>query len=443
MTLEAGDTILINAATQFVEIRGSVNRPAIYEILEDEKIKDIVDFALGFQQNANKSNISISYLDLGKGAVASKTEAGLDESLKDALFVDVFNYVSDRNLSINVSGAVEQPGFYDLKKYNNLEDLIEDLRFVDVYPWLGVLEQFDDDNLSKSIVLFNLNDKSTYQSIELLPNSKLYFSNIEERAFPVGEIASNLIDEYSLTLNYKEETFELPVFGKFSVKSFTDLLGLDMTDVDKQATYISPLDSQIIVEDFEKMRFTAKKYHNVSFRSPVNDLIKVNIVGSIDYPGTYTLKSDSTLDDLYQLVGNFKDEAFLGGIILTRTSVRDRQLKAIETSEAALNKSILYSAQQGEDIGDLTFINALADAIEPENLGRIAGDFSPLSSSAENTTLLDGDTLIIPKVTNVINILGEVLNPIAFEYSEDISIESAIAKAGGYQPYADKRREFM
>ena len=444
LTLEAGDTILINAATQFVEIRGSVNRPAIYEILEDEKIKDIVDFALGFQQNANKSNISISYLDLGKGAVATKTEAGLDESLKHALFVDVFNYVSDRNLSINVSGAVEQPGFYDLKKYNNLEDLIEDLRFVDVYPWLGVLEQFDDDNLSRSIVLFNLNDKSTYQSIELLPNSKLYFSNIEERAFPVGEIASNLIDEYSLTLNYKEETFELPVFGKFSVKSFTDLLGLDMTDVDKQATYISPLDSQIIVEDFEKMRFTAKKYHNVSFRSPVNDLITVNIVGSIDYPGTYTLKSDSTLDDLYQLVGNFKDEAFLGGIILTRTSVRDRQLKAIETSEAALNKSILYSAQQGEDIGDLTFINALADAIEPENLGRIAGDFSPLSSSArENTTLLDGDTLIIPKVTNVINILGEVLNPIAFEYSEDISIESAIDKAGGYQPYADKKRVYV
>ena len=57
--------------------------------------------------------------------------------------------------------------------------------------------------------------------------------------------------------------------------------------------------------------------------------------------------------------------------------------------------------------------------------------------------MLDGDTLIIPKVTNVINILGEVLNPIAFEYSEDISIESAIAKAGGYQPYADKKRVYV
>ena len=176
------------------------------------------------------------------------------------------------------------------------------------------------------------------------------YTKLKKELFQLEKL-SNLIDEYSLTLNYKKKPSASCICT--SVKSFTDLLGLDMTDVDKQATYISPLDSQMIVEDFEKMRFTAKKYHNVSFRSPVNDLIKVNIVGSIDYPGTYTLKSDSTLDDLYQLVGNFKDEAFLGGIILTRTSVRDRQLKAIETSEAALNKSILYSAQQGEDIAIL------------------------------------------------------------------------------------------
>ena len=50
ITIEAGDTILINAASQFVEINGSVNRPAVYEILEGEDISDIVDFALGFKQ---------------------------------------------------------------------------------------------------------------------------------------------------------------------------------------------------------------------------------------------------------------------------------------------------------------------------------------------------------------------------------------------------------
>ena len=75
--------------------------------------------------------------------------------------------------------------FYDLEKYNNLSDLIDDLNFIDVYPWLAVLEQFDDANLVKSIVLFNLNDKNTYESVELFANSRLYFADINEMLFDV------------------------------------------------------------------------------------------------------------------------------------------------------------------------------------------------------------------------------------------------------------------
>ena len=443
LTIQAGDTILIDAASQFVEIKGEVNRPSIYEILEGEEISDIVDFALGFTQTANKSNISISYLDLEKSLVESKTNASMDQSLKNVLVVDVFNYVSEDNLSISVKGAVEEPGFYDLKKYKNLSDLIEDLNFVGVYPWLAVLEQFDSVNLVKSIVLFNLNDKSTYNSVKLLPNSRLYFANIDEIFFDVDEMASSLIEDYSLTLNYKESSYILPVFGKFSISSFTNLLGLDMSDVENKATYISPLDNKIVVDNYKNMTFTAKKYHNISFRSPVNDLITVTISGAINFPGTYTLQSNSTLSDLYQLVGDFKDEAFLDGIVLTREAVRERQLKAIETSEAALNKSLALSSLQEDDIDDISILSSIAESIEPVNLGRVAGDFSPLSASAANTALFDGDAIIVPKVTNVVNVIGEVLNPIAFEYSESININAAIVKAGGYQSYADKKRVYV
>ena len=443
LAIEAGDTILINAASKFIEIKGAVNRPAVYEVLDDEEVGDIINFALGFTQTANKSNISITYLDLDNSSIETKTKVDLNEELKNVLVVDVFNYLNENNLSLIVSGAVEEPGFYDLEKYKNLNDLIKDLEFVDVYPWLAVLEQFDDDNLIKSSILFSLNDKSTYQSVELLPNSKLYFANIDERLFTVGEVAAKLIDEYSLILNYKDDSYELPVIGEYSVKEFINLLGLDMSDINKNATYISPLDSIIISDSYQNMNFIAKKYNTVSFRSPVNDLISVRIDGAIDYPGTYTLEADSTLDDLYRLIGDFKSEAFLDGVVLQRLSVRERQMKAIESSEAALNRSMLFSMQQGEDIGDISILTSLAESIEPENLGRIAGNFSPLSNSSKNTILFDGDKVIIPKISNVINIIGAVLNPIAFEYSEKMRIESAIELAGGYQAYADKRRVYV
>jgi protein involved in polysaccharide export with SLBB domain len=311
LTIEAGDTLLINAASQFVEISGAVKRPAIYEILEGETIKDIVDFALGFDQTANKSNISVSFLDLNEVAIVKKNISSLDQSLESALSVNVFNYVSDDTSNIQVLGALEEPGFYDIKKYNNLESLIANLKFVDVYPWLGVLEQFDDNKILKSIVLFSLNDPSTYKSIELLPNSKVHFANIDKKVFDVSEMAKSKIKDYELILNHRQGTFKLPVYGEYTVKSFIDLLGLDMSDVDDIATYISPLEDIVINDLYENMQFSAKKYNTVSFKSPDNNLITVSIMGAIDYPGTYVLNDSATVEDLYQLIGDFKNQAYL------------------------------------------------------------------------------------------------------------------------------------
>ena len=191
------------------------------------------------------------------------------------------------------------------------------------------------------------------------------------------------------------------------------------------------------------MQFIAKKYNTLSFRSPVDDLITVSISGAVDYPGSYTLQSDSTLEDLYSIIGSFKKQAFLDGIIFTRESIRNRQKDAIEKSKEDLNKALLSSTQKGMNIGDVSIIKALSEKIEPENLGRIAGNFSPGSLTSKETILVDGDNVIIPTNPNTINVLGEVLNPIAFEYSKTINISSAIAGAGGYQDYADKRKVYV
>ena len=73
----------------------------------------------------------------------------------------------------------------------------------------------------------------------------------------------------------------------------------------------------------------------------------------------------------------------------------------------------------------------------------MAGDFAPKSMSSKKTILLDGDYIYIPKNPNAINVLGEVLNPIAFEYDKNITVRSAIENSGGYQDYADKRKVYV
>ena len=43
----------------------------------------------------------------------------------------------------------------------------------------------------------------------------------------------------------------------------------------------------------------------------------------------------------------------------------------------------------------------------------------------------------------MINVLGEVLNPTAFEFSKNLSINEAIENAGGFQQFADKKRVYV
>ena len=444
ITIESGDVIVIDPAQQFINITGQVKRPAIYEVREGETLDDLIKFALGYTQIANKSNINIRMLDIQSSSIKNINVSNPKSGLLDVLSVNVNPYVNKSIASVSVSGAIKEPGFYPITINENLEEVINKLEFIDVYPWLGVLEQFDDENLVKSVTLFNLQDANTYRSVKVLPNSRLFFANINSRKYSeVSALAKDLIADYDLRINHKQGTYTLPIFGRFDVKSFVDYLGLDMSDVEDEATYISPLDNIIIKDDYKNMQFTAKKYNTVSFRSPVNDLIRVTITGAVDFPGTYTMNADSVINDLYELVGNFKSEAFLEGIIFTRQSVRNRQRQSIQKSREDLNKALLTSTQKGENIGDINIIRALSQTIEPENLGRIAGDFSPESLSSSKTILLDGDSIFVPRNPNTINVLGEVLNPIAFEYNKRTTVRSAIDNSGGYQDYADKRKVYV
>jgi polysaccharide export outer membrane protein len=443
ITIEAGDTILITPASQFVEIKGAVKRPAIYEILQEETINDIVEFALGFENTANKSNISVSFLDLKEASVVSKTTQNLDQSLNGALSVTVFNYVSEQKSNILVNGAIEQPGFYDIEKYKNLEDLIADLKFINVYPWAAVLEQFNDDDLIKTTLLFSLNDPETYKSVKLLPNSRIYFADKDSMNYDISDMSQALLDEYALKIFHKNNIYELPVYGKYRVISFTDFLGLDMDNVNLNATYISPLDDVVNNEDYRTMQYTAKKFNVVQFRTPVNDLIQIEISGAIDYPGIFTLKTNTSIEDLYNVVGNFKQDAFLDGIIFKRESIKSRQVNSIEKSKNELNRLILTNMQEGQEVANIDMILALTESIETENLGRISGDFTPNSTDSRNTILIDGDSIFVPRKPNIVNVFGEVLNPTAILFNKNLTIDDAIDQAGGFHSFADKKRVYV
>jgi polysaccharide export outer membrane protein len=459
ITIESGDVIVVGSADQFVQINGEVNRPSIYEVIETDSLKDIVNFALGFSPKANTKNIKITKLENDAAIESSANAESMNSSLKNVLSVSVYSITAKEDSNITVLGAVKEPGLYNFTENKTLEELINNINFVDTYPWLAILEQYDELGLVKSSILFNLEDVSTFKGINLLENSKVFFLDAESQSvngcsfeLPIDEDKKSLfecpneksiklVNEYSLKINHETKVYSMPVIGKFKLKRFVDLLGLDTTNIDKEISYISPLENFVVQQDYRLLEAQAGKFHTVNFKSRQNDLINVTILGAIDYPGSYSLMPGSNLGDLYKLVGNFKQEAFTDAIIFKRASIKERQLESIEKNRELLRNRIAEMENISAEKSQV--LTTLSSEIDEDNLGRIAGNFNPNSKDTSKMVLVNNDEIIIPYKSNTISVFGEVLNPISFEYNDKLNIRGAIENAGGTSQFSDMSRLYV
>lgn len=505
-SLDAGDTILIEGTDNFVEVSGSVMRPMIYEVVETDKLNDLIGYALGFKRTSNKSKISISSLDVANLRINQIDTDDLNYPVNNAIRVDVFDYMNNEDRGILVKGAVKESGYYDFNKYKTLVSLINELSFVDVYPFFSIIEQFDKENYKQQTRFFSLNDPATYNNINLGPNTKVYFIGLNEfenfsskfissdvdigddkidRSMNVNESDDvsdedielilddsktfqetsdedleqaafkerydinlktyELMKDYELTINHDENIYHLPVYGSFRVDSIVNLVGLDLSDVPNfEATYISPLDNIVEVSDYRLMTFIANKFHNLSFKTSQNNLIKVYLYGAVEFPGEYTLSENSTLQDLYDLTGQFKSYANANAIILRRESIKQQQIKSILRTKSELKAAILStSMQSSENKVDSSVLDNLGNEIDEDSLGRIAGIFSPNSQQSIKTILENNDSIFVPKISNTISVVGEVMNPNAFVFEDGITFKEAVYLAGGYRESADKRGAYI
>ena len=311
------------------------------------------------------------------------------------------------------------------------------------------MEQFDKDKNLKSLILFNINDESTFKSIRLLPNAKVTFLRLNDRNPSFIELdglqkaTQKKISEYALRLNHKGNSYDMPIYGKFETQTFIDLLGLDMSDIDDEAIYVSPLENKIEKVSYASMEYTSKKYNTITFKSPVNDLVSVTIRGAVLYPGRYTLNSNSTLQDLYNLAGEFKNNAFFDGIIYIKENQKNLQKRALLKAQETLNESILVNSQKLENEIDPNFLISLIPDINEEFLGRVSGSFRPNSQGSLSTTLNDGDSIFVPVIPNSVSVFGEVLNPSAMNFKKNMKAQDAIDLAGGYKEFADKKNIYV
>ena len=121
--LRSGDVIFINPRKSVVSIDGAVKRPAKYELLDEQNLGDVINYANGFKQTADIQNIYLERILDGTLKSIPITNSIQFDSIKsvdgDMIYIREYPY-----RKATISGAVLKPGTYTMAAGETLDDLI-------------------------------------------------------------------------------------------------------------------------------------------------------------------------------------------------------------------------------------------------------------------------------------------------------------------------------
>ena len=213
--LQIDDVIYIPKRKKTVTIKGEINRPAIYELKENETLIDLISIASGLKASAYIERLQIDRIIPFIDRDSLKMERiKYDISLSDVLegkikieildmdIIHVESIMENRQNTVRISGAVNRPGEYDINKSPTILQLIQNSGGLlgDVY-WsrLDIVRTEKDftkkliklnvknviENDSSSNIKLNINDEITIYSLSEMEPSKFVY--IEGNVYNPGE----------------------------------------------------------------------------------------------------------------------------------------------------------------------------------------------------------------------------------------------------------------
>ena len=422
------DIIFVPLRGRTVGIVGEVLRPAKYELLPEENLKKLIDFAGGLRSNIYIERIQVNriipFSERVKGEPERKIfdidfkeiiKSSKDYKLEDGDIVTLFPISDRRENYVVIQGAVYRPGTYQKDKVHTVKDLVvaadsllpeaylnraeitrtyPDQRREALHINLGLALEGDPSHNIRLMKFDQLRIYSTYEINEKrtvsiqghvkAPGTYPFAEN--QTLYDLLFMAGGLEDSLFRSQTYLER-------GNLA-RLNPDLRTRRMIYVNVSEVFDKKEGDILLLPDDEIRIFSRQE-----MREPIGS---VEIQGKAKRPGTYPLRSNLTLYDLiYDAVG------------LTDTLFRKEVL--LETADfIRLNPDRITSRIIRFDLWKL------------------------FTERAGDTTLLDGDRIIIyPKaavefVDRYVEIFGSVKNPGRYTLAENMTIVDLLLQAGGY-----------
>ena len=446
LRLSDQDVIRVPVAKTQVILKGEVKKPAIFEVLKNDNLEQLIETAGGFSALAYKASVHIKQVtDKEKRIKDVIKEEYKNYHPQDGDEIEVSKVLDRFDNRVTIKGAVYMPGFFELSSGLTVSKLIEKANGLkqDAYITRGVVVRTNQQTLAKDALAFNPKD--------IINNAVTDIILQKDDEVIIGE-AVDFKDSSSITVDGQvKKPGVYPYYNNQTVKDilfqaggFTDASSIDRVEigrrVDGKDSGSGKISELITVSIDKDLNITGndiilKPWDVVMVRSKPNykPQIMVKVQGEIQYPGTYVLSSkEDKVSEVIKRAGGLTKQAFLKGINITRTNTNI----AMDSSNAQFKK---IQQQINDTSGSIT-----SDYIKPSvTIGLNMEKILKEPGGLEDVILQEGDILNIGKVKREIKVSGEVLFPTDVVYNPGQHLRYYIERAGGFTDRARKRKVYV
>ena len=211
------DVIRITVAATQVKLKGEIMKPGIFEVLPNENLAQLFEFAQGFTSKAYTASVIIQqYTDREKKIQDVRSESFSNYFPKRGDEITVGKVLNRYSNRVVVDGAVYRPGAFELTPDLTLTQLLQKADGIkdDAYKERGLLFRTNAD-LSKELVSFNVASLLAGKEKDILLKKDDSVSIVSAKDFAElytltvdGEVRNPGVYEYFKGITLKDVLFQ-------------------------------------------------------------------------------------------------------------------------------------------------------------------------------------------------------------------------------------------
>jgi protein involved in polysaccharide export with SLBB domain len=415
--LENGDTLLVPPIGPQATVEGMVRRPAVYELLDETSLAEVLELAGGILPAAALRHIEVQRLEahekrtmltLDLPSIADPADVNQQLQafkIRDGDQVHIFPIAAYNEDAIYLQGHVLRPGRYSYKPGMKLTDLISSYGDLlpEPAPHYAEIIRLNPPDFHPSVESFDISsalaNPATAPALKPLDTVRI-FSRYDFEAPPEvwvgGEVHRPGSYRTSGQAHLRDAIF---LAGGITPDAALDSAQLFRNQADGTMRILSvDLREALAGNPVDDVILQARDRLLVHRNLAKVDAPTVDIKGEVAKPGRYPLTTDMRVEDLIRVAGGLKRSAFAGSADLTRFAAGNGVGEHLE---------VKLEAARSSDVN-------------------------------ENITLRNGDVLAIRQIPQwsdlgaSVTVKGEVQHPATYGIQPDERLSSLLMRCNGF-----------